>query len=129
MSEKAVFPPADFVRRGPPAGVRDIDRRKREKWSRVVVVAPRAEDTPERTKIMSMVRGEYYKILNKLAKHLGSEVAVIDATTQAMSGLFTQRMAHFMGLASAGNIQEYPFDTKSPQQIISDLEKFEQQWQ
>ncbi|MBL4847097.1 MAG: hypothetical protein JKY65_16375 [Planctomycetes bacterium] len=59
MSEKAVFPPADFVRRGPPAGVRDIDRRKREKWSRVVVVAPRAEDTPERTRYDFVTKGPF----------------------------------------------------------------------
>jgi hypothetical protein len=59
MSEKAVFPPADFVRRGPPAGVRDIERRKREKWSRVVVVAPRPEDTPDRTRYDFVTKGPF----------------------------------------------------------------------
>lgn len=59
MSEKPVFPPADFVRRGPPAGVRDIDRRKREKWSRVVVVAPRPEDTPDRTRYDFVTKGPF----------------------------------------------------------------------
>lgn len=59
MSDKAVFPPADFVRRGPPIGVRDLERRKREKWSRVVVVAPRAEETPERTRYDFVTKGPF----------------------------------------------------------------------
>lgn len=39
-ASEARFPPAEFVRRGPPVEVRDLDRAQTEKWARVMVVAP-----------------------------------------------------------------------------------------
>jgi len=41
------FPPPEFVRRGPPTSVRDMDRQDKEKWGRVVVVHPRTEETAD----------------------------------------------------------------------------------
>ena len=35
-----MFPPKDFVRQGPPVGVRDLDRAQSEKWSRLMVLIP-----------------------------------------------------------------------------------------
>jgi hypothetical protein len=58
MSE-AVFPSAEFVRRGPPVTIRDVDRKKREKWSRVVVVMPRPEETPERIRYDFVQKGPF----------------------------------------------------------------------
>ena len=59
MPSEAVFPPADFVRRGPPVSVRDLERKKREKWSRVVVVSPRPQETSERVRYDFVSKGPY----------------------------------------------------------------------
>ena len=59
MPSEASFPPADFVRRGPPVSVRDLERKKREKWSRVVVVSPRPQETSERVRHDFVSKGPY----------------------------------------------------------------------
>ncbi|MGE0710748.1 MAG: hypothetical protein AB7N76_27870 [Planctomycetota bacterium] len=56
---EAVFPPADFVRRGPPVSIRDVERKKQEKWARVMVVLPRPEETAERVRYDFTQKGPF----------------------------------------------------------------------
>ena len=59
QSLEARYPPAEFVRGGPPHDVRELHRQKTEKWARVVLVFPRPEDTPDRTRYDFVSKGPF----------------------------------------------------------------------
>lgn len=43
--DEETFPAPEFVRRGPPVSVRDLERASSEKWARVMAVLPEADET------------------------------------------------------------------------------------
>lgn len=57
MAEEVVFPPVEFVRTGPPIGVKDIHRQDTEKWGRVMMVTPRPLETADRTRYDFVEKG------------------------------------------------------------------------
>ena len=76
-----MFPPKDFVRQGPPVGVRDLDRVGREKWSRLMVLSPvrvqADDDAPPKWRFRE--RGPY--TLPLATRAAGADAGSLDAWT------------------------------------------------
>lgn len=72
-----VFPPADFVRRGPPISVKELDRQQSEKWARVVLVLPEPREQDGLTRHAFVTKGPF--TLPLAVRRAGTQLGSKDA--------------------------------------------------